>query len=149
MKNLSLSFQIDWIYGAQAYNQTKQWLYRDRIHEDLDKEVTINSEAGTFVAYWESMNKTNQANSCFIEDASYIRLRNLSASYDLTKLLNVKSVKGLVVSFSAKNLFTVTDYTGIDPEAVGTDVNDPLARGTDLWSFPNMKTYSFGLNLNF
>lgn len=149
MKNLSLSFQIDWVYGAQVYNQTKQWLYRDRIHEDLDKEVTINGETGAFVAYWESMYKTNQANSCFIEDASYIRLRNLSASYDLTKLLNVKSVKGLTVSFSAKNLFTITDYTGIDPEAVGTDVNDPLARGTDLWSFPNMKSYSFGLNLNF
>lgn len=149
LKDLSISAQLDWVYGAQAYNQTKQWLYRDRIHEDLDKEVTINGETGAFVAYWESMYKTNQANNCFIEDASFLRLRNVSVSYDLTRLLNTPAVKGLVVSFSARNLFTLTKYTGMDPEAVGTDVTDPLARGTDLWSFPNMKTYSFGLNFNF
>lgn len=148
-RNLSLSAQVDWIYGAQAYNQTRQWLYRDRIHEDLDKEVTINGETGAFVAYWESMYKTNQANSCFVEDASYIRLRNLSLSYDFGQLINKPFIKGLTASFSAKNLLTISKYSGIDPEATGTDVNDPLRRGTDLWSFPNMKTYSFGININF
>ncbi|MBE0674794.1 MAG: SusC/RagA family TonB-linked outer membrane protein, partial [Bacteroidales bacterium] len=148
-RNLSISAQFDWVYGAQAYNQTRQWLYRDRIHEDLDKEVTIDGQTGAFVAFWESMYKTNQANSCFVEDASYLRLRNLSLSYDFSKLINKSFIKGLTASFSGKNLLTFSKYSGIDPEAIGTDLNDPLARGTDLWSFPNMRTYSFGLNINF
>lgn len=148
-RNLSVSAQIDWVYGAQAYNQTRQWLYRDRLHSDFDKEVTIDGETGAFVAFWSSLYNTNRPNSFFVEDASFIRLRNVALSYDLSKHLPGGVVKGLVLSVSGSNLFTITDYTGVDPEATGTNLNNPLNRGTDLWSFPNMRTYSFSLNVNF
>lgn len=147
--NLSLSFQIDWVHGAQAYNQTRQWLYRDRIHKDFDEEVTIDGQTGAWVAFHSSKYQTNSTNKFFVEDASFVRLRNLAVSYDLSKLINSQYVKGFVVSFSGKNLFTITDYSGLDPEAVGTGLNDPLLRGIDLWSFPNMRSYQFGINLNF
>ncbi|NLF42600.1 MAG: SusC/RagA family TonB-linked outer membrane protein, partial [Bacteroidales bacterium] len=116
-KNLTLTAQIDWVYGAQAYNQTRQWLYRDRLHEDFDKEVTINGETGAFVAFWSSLYATNSINSHFVEDASYIRFRNIALSYDFGKLMNLPYIKGLVLTISARNLFTISDYTGIDPEA--------------------------------
>lgn len=148
-KNLTLTTQIDWVYGAQAYNQTRQWLYRDRLHEDFDKEVTINGETGAFVAFWSSLYATNSINSHFVEDASYVRFRNIALSYDFGKMMNLPYIKGLILTVSARNLFTITDYTGIDPEATGTNLNNPLYRGIDLWSFPNTKTYSVGLSLNF
>lgn len=148
-KNLSISTHLDWVYGADVYNQTRQWLYRDRLHSDFDREVTINGETGAFVAFWNSLYNTNRANSFFVEDASFLRLRSLSLSYDFGKLLNLPYIKGFVVSVSGNNLFTITNYTGLDPEASGTNLNNPLNRGTDLWAFPNMKTYNVGINVNF
>src|SRR5690606_25154927 len=72
-KNLTFSFQLDWIYGADVYNQTRQWLYADKISGDLDKPVTINGQSGAFVAYYNSLYNTNQANSTFVEDGSFLR----------------------------------------------------------------------------
>jgi TonB-dependent starch-binding outer membrane protein SusC len=148
-KNLTATVQLDWVHGAQAYNQSRQWLYRDRLHKDFDREVTINGETGAFVNFWSSLYKTNMANNYYVEDASYIRLRNVGLTYDFSKLINSSLVKGCVLGISGRNLFTISDYTGIDPEATGTNVNNPLNRGVDLWTFPNMKTYSVSLNLNF
>lgn len=151
-RNLSISMQLDWIKGQQAYNQTRQWLYRDRIHGDFDKQVTIgegNEATGAWVAYHQSLYKTNQANAFFVEDASFLRLRSVSVAYDFAPLVNISGIKGLTLSFTGRNLLTITDYSGIDPEAVGTQLNDPLYRGIDLWSFPNMKSYQFGLNVKF
>jgi len=148
-KNLSVSMQLDWVHGAQAYNQTRQWLYRDKLHSDFDKEVTINGETGAYVAFWQSLYKTNMTNSYFVEDASFLRLRNLSVSYDISKHINSSFVKGFIITVSGQNLFTLSNYSGLDPEATGTSLNNPLERGIDLWSFPNMRTISFGLNLNF
>lgn len=148
-KNLLFSFQLDWQKGGQIYNTSRQWLYRDRIHSDLDKEITIDGNKGAWVAFYNSLYHTNNVHEYFVEDASFLRLRNISLSYDLSDLFKDKFIKGLVVSVSAKNLFTITDYSGLDPEAVGTNLNNPLYRGIDLWSFPNSKTINFGVNISF
>jgi hypothetical protein len=84
-----------------------------------------------------------------VEDASFLRLRNISLTYDLSDLIKNGFIKGLSVSVSAKNLLTVTNYSGMDPEAVGTNLNNPLYRGIDLWSFPNSKSVIFGVNVKF
>ncbi len=148
-RDLNISVQLDWVQGAQAYNQSRQWLYRDRLHSDFDKEVTIDGQTGAFVAYWNSMYQTNRTNDFFVEDASFLRLRSLGVSYDFGRVLKQNFVKGLVLGFSARNLFTITNYTGLDPETAATNLNDPLSRGTDLWSFPNMRTFNFSLNVKF
>jgi TonB-dependent starch-binding outer membrane protein SusC len=148
-KDLMVSMQIDWIHGAQAYNQTKQWLFRDRLHSDFDKEVTINGETGAWVSYWASIYNTNRPGNYFVEDASYLRLRNVSVSYDLAKIFKIPGQTKIMASIAAHNLFTLTNYSGMDPEAVGTNLNDPMYRGIDLWSFPNTRSVQFGLNINF
>ncbi len=147
-KNLTLSFQIDWIKGNQAYNQTKQWLYRDLIHGDLDKEITVGSETGAFVNYYNSLYQTNNTNSYFVEDASFIRFRDLSINYDFSHLLKLKRIKNAQLTLSGRNLFTITDYTGIDPEAAA-NINNPLNRGLDLYAFPNFRSYQIGLSFGF
>ncbi|RNC63327.1 SusC/RagA family TonB-linked outer membrane protein [Proteiniphilum sp. X52] len=148
-KNLTFSFQLDWVKGAQAYNVSRQFLYRDKIHADFDKEVTIGGETGAWVAYHNSLYNTNEVNSFFVEDASFLRLRNISLSYDFAPLLKNNYVRGLLFTVSARNLLTFTPYSGLDPEAVGTRLNDPLYRGIDLWSIPNTRSINLGLTLRF
>ena len=147
-KNLGLSFQIDWVQGNQAYNQTKQWLYRDLIHSDLDKEVTIGSETGAFVNYYNSLYQTNNTNSFFVEDASFVRFRDLSINYNFSDLIKLKRIKNAQLTFSGRNLFTITNYSGMDPEAAA-NINNPLNRGLDLYAFPNFRSYQLGISLGF
>ena len=145
-KNLNLSFQLDWVQGNDIYNQTKQWLYRDLIHQDVSVPVTIDNETGAFAAFYTNLYSTNNPNSAFVEDGSFVRLRNLSISYEFGGF--VKSLSSLRLTFSGDNLITWTKYTGIDPEA-SSNFNDPTERGLDQYAFPNFKTYSLGVNLSF
>ena len=148
-KDFTLGIQVDWVKGGDIYNNTRQKLYQTRTHGDFDNPVTINGQTAAFVNYYASMYNTDNVSSPFIEDGSYVRLRNVSLSYDLSRHLADTFVKGLTFTASARNLLTITDYSGMDPEAVGTSLNNPLYRGIDLYSFPNMRTYTFAVNLRF
>ena len=82
-------------------------------------------------------------NSRVVEDASYLRLRNISLSYDFPGL-QIKAVKAFSVYATAQNLFTITDYSGFNP-----DVN---TRGTsnirmDYNAYPLSKIYTVGVNI--
>lgn len=147
-KNFGLSFQLDWVQGVEVYNQTKQWLYRDLIHGDLDVPVTVGNETGAFVNYYNSLYNTNQTNAYFVEDASFLRLRDLTLNYNLTSLLKNTFVKNANLSLTGRNLFTITNYSGIDPEAAA-NINNPLNRGLDLYAFPNFRSVQIGVSLGF
>lgn len=148
-KNLGVSFQFDWVYGNKIYNQTRQWMYRDFLSADFDKEITIDGNTGAFVNYYSSLYRTNNTNSHFVEDGSYLRMRDLTFSYRLTEVVkNLKFINNAEIAVSGRNLFTVTNYSGIDPEASAA-FNNPLRRGLDLYAFPNFRTYQFSLTLGF
>ncbi|HMO31602.1 MAG TPA: SusC/RagA family TonB-linked outer membrane protein [Lacibacter sp.] len=147
MKKLTLFVQLDWFQGNKIYNQSRQWLYRDQQHADFDQPVTINGETGAFVAYYNSLYLTNNNNGYFVEDGSFLRLRDVTVTYDfnLSKLKYVKSARLFV---SGRNLLTFTNYTGLDPEAAAA-FNNPLNRGLDLNVFPNLRSYQAGVTLGF
>ncbi|HEX5652193.1 MAG TPA: SusC/RagA family TonB-linked outer membrane protein, partial [Chitinophagaceae bacterium] len=147
-ENLSIGTQLDWVYGNKVYNQTRQWLYRDYLSADFDEPVTINGETKAFVNFYNSLYHTNNANTHFVEDGSFLRLRELTISYNFTRLLNLRFVNNAQLSLSGRNLFTITDYSGMDPEAAAA-LNNPLRRGVDVFSFPNFRTYQLGLTLGF
>lgn len=85
--------------------------------------------------------------SDIIEDASYIRLKNIQLSYDFSsRLLQKIKVKRLRLYASATNLFTITDYTGYDPEANAFGQSTTLM-GLDLGGYPQARTFLFGINL--
>lgn len=147
-KDLTFSFQLDWTKGNDIYNQTKQWMYRDLMHSDLDKPVTIGAESGPFVNYYNSIYQTNNTNSFFVEKGSFLRLRDVSLSYNFSKLVKSQFVKNAMLTVSGRNLLTFTKYTGFDPEA-GANFNDPIYRGLDLWAFPNFRSYQVSLSLGF
>lgn len=147
-RNLNVNLQLDWVYGNDIYNQSKQWLFRDYTHSDFDKEITVDGETGAFVNYHYSLYNTNNTNNFFVEKGSYLRLRNLGISYDLADIVKYDKIKSLRLSVTGRNLFTISNYSGMDPES-SASLNNPLRRGLDLHNFPNMRTFQFGVNVGF
>ena len=147
-KKLTFSVQVDWTKGGDIYNGTKQRMYFNRTHGDLDNPVPVSHNL-PYVRYYTSLYNVAQATSYFVEDGSYVRVRNVSLSYDMTDILKDSFIKGLTITASVRNLITFTNYSGLDPEAVGTTLNSPLYRGVDLYTFPNMRTVTMALNIRF
>ena len=148
LRNLNVGVQVDWVQGQDIYNRTKQWLYRDLSHKDVSEPVTIGGETGAFAAYYTSLYNTNVQNEFFVEDGSFVRLREVTLSYDLSKFAKIPTVQRMMLTVSGRNLLTFTDYTGFDPE-VSHFGKDSRIRGLDEFTYPNFRTFSVGLNLVF
>ncbi|PWK29433.1 TonB-linked SusC/RagA family outer membrane protein [Arcicella aurantiaca] len=149
---LNVGFQVDWVQGSHIYNQTKQWMYRDGIHADYEKELTVNGQTGAWTAFYRGVYAQRQANGTkdyFYEDASFVRLRNISIGIDLAKAFNIKAFKKLQLVLSGRNLLTFTKYTGFDPEVSSGTNNSAWDRGTDHNTMPNLRSYQVGLNFGF
>ena len=90
--------------------------------------------------------RSGEPDSSLIEDGSYVRLKNISLSYDFNPKVNwINSMKLYV---TGTNLVTITDYTGVDPEVNvfgGSNIN----RGVDFSAYPKFKQFLFGLNIGF
>ncbi|SFW46553.1 SusC/RagA family TonB-linked outer membrane protein [Chitinophaga sancti] len=156
---LTLSFQFDWVYGSHLYNQTKEWMYRDGIDGDFSKPVTINGRRAAYTAYYGSAYSSswgslygpgnNATKDYFYEDASFLRLRNVSLGFDLARFLHSQKFNKLQVIFTGRNLLTVTKYNGFDPEISSGAANSSFDRGIDHSTIPNMRSYQVGLNVGF
>jgi TonB-linked SusC/RagA family outer membrane protein len=146
---LTFGFQLDWIQGSHLYNQTKEWMYRDGIHADYSKPFTIDGETGAWTAFYRGVYAAvtrNGTKDYFYEDASFLRLRNIAIGLDFAKLAHIPFRK-LQLVLSGRNLFTVTNYTGMDPEIVSGGLNSAWDRGTDHSSMPNYRSYQLTLNI--
>ena len=83
----------------------------------------------------------------FIEDGSYIRLRNIRIDYALP-LGDTKFIKSANIYLSGNNIITITDYKGYDPE-VNAFSGNSLQQGVDNGAYPGSKTVTLGLTVNF
>lgn len=147
---LTVGFQLDWVYKNHLYNQTKEWMYRDGIHSDYNLPITINGETGNWSAFYRGIYAQRQANGTkdyFYEDATYLRLRNVSVGLDFARLFNITGMSRLQLVLSGRNLWTLTDYTGMDPEISSGSTNSAWDRGTDHNTLPNFKSYQVTLNI--
>ena len=145
--NVRAGLQVDWVQGPEIYNRTRQWLYRDQISADFDEPVTIGGETAPFARYYQSVYKTNDKNEFFLEDGSFVRLREAYLAYDFADLLG-GTFDAFVVRLSGRNLLTFTDYTGFDPE-VSANGGNSLVRGLDEFTYPNFRTYTVSTRIRF
>ena len=87
-------------------------------------------------------------NAYWLEDGSYLRIRNVQLGYTLPKAwiqnIRLQRVRAYV---SATNLYTFTSYSGFTPDV--TNSGNPLITGVDMGYYPLTTTYSFGLNVTF
>ncbi len=90
-----------------------------------------------------------RASPRFIEDGSYLRLKSLTLSYDVQlPILKKWNISRLQPYFTAQNLFTLTNYKGFDPE-VNQYGGSATVQGIDWGTYPQVKTFIFGLNIDF
>jgi TonB-linked SusC/RagA family outer membrane protein len=157
---LTFSFQFDWVQGSKLYNQTKEWMYRDGIHADFEKQVTINGTRAAYTAYHASAYQNlfgslfgpgnNATKDYFLEDASFVRLRNISIGLDLARAFKLPKFNKLQLVVTGRNVLTFTNYTGYDPEvSSATTANSAFDRGVDNHTLPNIRSYQVGLNIGF
>lgn len=96
-----------------------------------------------------SSNDNNRISNRFVEDASYLRLKNISIGYTLPKtLLRRLAIDNMRLYVNVQNLFTITNYKGYDPE-IGSLNYNVLLRGIDDARYPSQRIYTLGLNFNF
>ena len=86
----------------------------------------------------------------WIEDASFIKLDNITLDYGLNRLLNTRRVRNARVFLSVDNAFTITPYSGYDPEVnTNAQVGRIAALGIDYTNYPVPRTITLGFNLGF
>ncbi len=93
-------------------------------------------------------NRNTEFSDHYVEDGSFIRIKNVQAGYRLPEsLLEKVKIKSLRLYLSANNIATFTNYLGYDPE-IGS-IGGPLASGVDYGFYPQARSYMIGLQLNF
>ncbi|MGZ3926030.1 MAG: SusC/RagA family TonB-linked outer membrane protein [Mucilaginibacter sp.] len=148
-KHFDLLVFLQGSYGSKIYNALQQQL-----------EITnLTTNAWADVANrWTPANPSNsiprasnspvaQMSDRYIQDASYLRLKNLVLGYNFSNtLLNKIYVKQVRVYVAAQNLVTWTKYKGYDPEVNSFEQNN-TAQGIDYGAYPNYRTFLLGLNV--
>lgn len=119
-----------------------------------------NAPKDILTTFWNGPGSTNEnfaidansrlnreMSSWFVEDGSYIRLKNLQIGYTLPKSWTEKiHFNNLRVYVAAQNLFTITGYSGLDPE-IGELNGNPLYKGVDMGFYPQSRTFMFGVSM--
>lgn len=151
-KNLSVNMFWQGVFGADKLNYNRcvfMMASRDirgaTFAEALDRYIPgVNEDA--YLPAWSPTSTWYPVSSLWLENGSYLRLKNISIAYDF----NVRKVGDFTVSLNATNLFTITNYKGIDPEAsnVGGGTSD-VQQGLDYGAYPNAKSVTLGLTIRF
>ena len=156
-KDFEFSFFLYGSQGNDIYNVTEIANY--------DMGLGLNLRQEVFDSHWSTNNTPEQNlmakyprpagnhnikhSDRFIENGSFLRLKNIMLGYNLpVQKWGVKNwLKGVKIYVSAQNLFTITGYSGIDPE-VNSWGGDTTA-GLDFLTYPNVKTWTFGAKVKF
>jgi len=153
-KNLTLFAMFDSQIGGEIYNQTRQWAYRDNLHPDQDQRGAAEPKP---MSYFETLYAQNNSSSHFVEDGSYVKLRELAVrySFDFQQLRPIfgDALNRVTLSLIGRNLLTFTDYSGYDPEVGGsaqtTAGGDETIFRFDAFNYPNFRTISGSIEIQF
>lgn len=146
-KGLTLMADFSWVGERYIINNDRFFMEEPANMSvvNMDKKMlTMWQKPGdiTNVARYD-VNRQNFLNTdYFLENAAFLRLKNLTISYDLPSnlLKKTKFFEGVRVFATGKNLITVTDFSGVDPE-----IDNNIAMG----NYPNARQYSFGVEVKF
>ena len=155
LKGFTANFLFNGVYGNDIANGN---LIKLNNAEGLGTNISPNAynnawrpDAQTNVyprlGYEAIPNQTIAMSDRIIEDGSYLRLNNVTLSYDIP-VENSLLFERVNIYVAGQNLFTWTDYSGYNPE-VSTFLNNGLINGVDWNGAPNAKTILLGLNINF
>jgi hypothetical protein len=154
-KNIDLSFFFQGSQGNEMANLNSFDLLNFNGQTNVLKEGGLNrwtpTNPGNKYPRALSAGSLDQGifSSAIVEEASYVRLRNVTLAYNLPKgLINAAKLSNVRVYASATNLWISTKYSGYDPEA-NTFGQNSFVVGYDLGGYPMSKTFIVGLNIGF
>ena len=148
-KGFSLDALITGSKGGDIFNASRM---------DLTLMNNYNNQSTEVLNRWTTpgqitaVPKANDPNSLhvsdrFVEDGSYIRLKAVTFGYQF-KLENLK-LNAIKLYVTGQNLYTITDYKGFDPEVGAFNNATGIGQGIDLGTYPQVKTFIFGVKANF
>jgi hypothetical protein len=147
-RGFTLSTLVDWAKGGLAANLTRSY-YDDA---GTSPDYTACNDGSENCGASQRVAAFGDGHAVYIEDAGYVKLREVSLSYNLPDNLLSRLGGGRVesarISLEGRNLKTWTDYTGLDPE-VSNFGNRPVGRAIDVTPFPPSRTFWLGINLGF
>jgi hypothetical protein len=95
-------------------------------------------------------NGNNRFTQWFVEDGTYVRVKNVSLAYTFPqRWISKASIRGLRVAVNVQNLLTLTNYKGYDPEVGMVNYGGTIMSGVDNGRYPNVRMYSFNLTADF
>lgn len=160
-RGLSIYSLVEGAFGQSVWNQTRHWSYLDFLSADIDQDAQsvatakpigyyfragpADGFAGTG-GFYDALSPSNYQ----VEDASFIKLREVSAAYSLGP---VGDFGDWTISAVGRNLLTWSDYKGWDPEVgvgrSGGASGSGLVNGIDAFTFPQLRSFSFALQTSF
>jgi TonB-linked SusC/RagA family outer membrane protein len=154
-KQFSLNIFLQWSYGNHIYNAN-----RLALEGNSNGRLNMNQFA-SYIDRWSPDNQTNKNfrsggpgpvgyhSSRVVEDGSFLRLKTVSLEYSLPRQICSKLfMRDLTLNVSAQNLYTLTNYSGLDPE-VSVSGNKTLGPGFDFSAYPQPQTIVFGVKATF
>ncbi len=149
-KNISLSATFSYVHGNKVYHYTRQELDNDGANLNINAFKLQNGmsrwqEPGDIATHPQAIlggnNNANEYSSRYLEDGSYLRLRNVTLSYDLPESIVQKAkMKAVRINISADNLLTWTKFSGMDPDV-------PLFPSS--WALPGVSSFKYPINKQF
>ena len=148
-KRLSFYMLWDWKQGGDIYNTNGQWITISERNAMVDQAGKPEDQKKT-ITYYGSLYDVNQNNKFWVEDGSYVKLREVSLTYDLADVVaNTNLIKDASISLIGRNLLTFTDYSGWDPEVTRYNSATQQYFSEDYGVYPTSTSYSLSLKLKF
>jgi TonB-linked SusC/RagA family outer membrane protein len=148
-KGIQLSAHLYYQYGNEIYNNTSRLVLGDgafmnmnQSRDQLNRWTEPGQITDTPKRIAGNPTNSNQMSTRWLEDGSFLRLRNIKLAYTLPEKISSKAMlSNVMIYVQGTNLWTWTNFKGLDPEQ--------LLNGTHWFAYPNARTWTLGLNLTF
>jgi TonB-dependent starch-binding outer membrane protein SusC len=145
-RNFGLGLKFNGASGHQIFNHTAMTIFN---RGNIVESFNTTNFATEFPN--EAASNSNTVSTRFLEDGDYLRLNNATLSYNLSpERIGLDGIRDLQFTLTGQNLFTITNYSGFDPEVnTGTPLGGIQSFGIDRFTFPTARTFSLGVELSF
>ncbi|MCU7694785.1 SusC/RagA family TonB-linked outer membrane protein [Haoranjiania flava] len=153
-KGFDLGIFLQGSYGGDILNYTRRTterLFSPYFNQlaTVTNRYSADNPDGNMPRFNQWHNSNWRVSDRFIEDGSYMRIQNVTLGYNLpAKFINKVKMTNARIYVTAQNLYTFTNYSGVSPE-LGAYNSDVLMQNVDNGSYPNPRTFNFGINVTF
>lgn len=151
-KGLDFNILLQGQAGCEVFNVTRRTdLYYINLPKNILNRWTGEGSTNKYPRFtFDSANQNYRVSDLWLEDGSFLRARNVQLGYTLPQEWTKKAgISRLRIFVQAENLFTLTKYTGCDPEVTGGNSGYGTEVGVDRGVYPQSRTFSVGVNLTF